>query len=167
MIEIQVFIVGLVLIGAFYYFFGKDYVAGLKERYGYNLLGIPTILAVAGPAIHTLMLFGGAGDSEPAVSTTILMMLLYATPGVALSSLVCFTKTKNARMTAIHVPILYLVAFTAGGSVAVAIIAVIAFFAIKAFSKEGVRTVSSSPVRVCTHCGTKMTGSGACPNCGR
>jgi hypothetical protein len=166
MLNSQFLIVVFVLLVGCYFFFGKRYRQELIEKYGYDFMGIPAIIAIAGPVINTLMVWGGSGPEEPGIVSIVLRMLLFATPGVVIAAIRCFAKTRNSKITLINVLLLYFVAVVVGGAIAVLIMAVIAFIALKVFASRASSIVSGTDEGgVCPNCGTRVSGPGRCPGC--
>ena len=170
-----------------YFLFLKRYRNHLIYKYNYDFLGIPTFIAVAGPVIHTLMAWAGPAPDysyyetyeavleaieaglitpEPDVLTIVQGLLLYATPGVFIATIVCLVKTRNLGITILNIPLQYIIAVVAGGAIAVAIMTIIVLILLKSFaSRASSITRGTDQGGVCPVCKTRVSGPGVCPGC--
>jgi hypothetical protein len=163
-----------------YFLFGKRYRYHLINKYNYDFIGIPTFIAIAGPVIHTLRewvtpsdqyrnpenyrfdsyeayqeaLNAGLITPDPGTLEIITQLLLFATPGVIIATIVCLAKTRNLGIAVLNIPLIYLIAVAGGGAVTVVVMTVIVLILLKAFASR-----ASSIVR-------GVSGAGTCPGCG-
>lgn len=173
MLETRSVVIALFIFIVCYFIFGRKYNRYLRESYNYNLFGLPAIIAILGPAIQSLMAWAGpAVDVEPGVSSILLKMLLFATPGVVIATIVCLVKTRNGIIVLVNIPILYAASIILGGSIAVAVMAIIVFVVILLAAggliggavRGGAGAAKGG--MTCPHCGAGLSQGMTCP-CGR
>lgn len=134
-----------------YVLVGRTYQDHLKETYGYRLLGIPFLVAIAGAAISSLFPDFGIAvieSAEPSTFEIVKRMLIFETPGVALAVINCFGKTRSLLHCVLSALILYVVSFVAGVYAVMAVMAAIAIFIFSGGIKEMGRTAQSRVVKV-------------------
>lgn len=156
------FITPLILL---YLIFGRPYSRFLRNRYGYHLLGIPTLVAIVGASLPGLLGWIGVERFAPYVGFSLeysLRAMAFAIPGLVLATIWCFAKSGNPFVCIINIPIICLITVVASAFVIVAAIVAVACLVLPAFASEGAATLRPSAAHTCSYCGTWVAEGERC-----